>query len=55
MFPSSNTNNSRINKQMVQPASSQLSSASAQFNSITAPSNPIKSTPSLASAYFPAN
>lgn len=54
MFPSSNTNNSRINKQFAQPTS-QLSSASAQFNSISAPSNPIKSTPSLASAYFPAN
>lgn len=56
MFPSqSSSSNVRINKQLVQPAG-QLGSASAQFNSNTGTTaNPIKSTPSLASAYFPAN
>lgn len=52
-----NSNNVRINKQLVAPASQINSASNGQYcngNSAGLVANSTKSTPSLASAYFPA-
>jgi hypothetical protein len=58
MFSNSNSN-IRMNKQLVQPVNNNQISNGGQYGSNTASSslttNSTKSTPSLASAYFPSN